>query len=221
MGNPFKSLEKSIKKSINRLGDEVKRGINKTGEDVRSGIRKRGEEVTGNLQSVSREVTDELESKADKFKHEIEDVAGKAIDELEDDVKETIEAIFSEMASAGFRKAVNVLKKAERIGETALGDASFGVDLSLISLNWNDIGGRVGEIRGKIEGLVDKPPKLTRSYILEVVKTVAPDQIGLSLDVKLAALVVTSDDLAVGFNFTVSLPAFLDASDELLDALGV
>ena len=197
--NPFTKIEREIKRGLNNLSDEVRGGIERVGQQTKG----------------------ELESAVILLKHEVEELSDKAIDELEDKVKEALEAIFAEITKEGFRKAVSVLRKAEQLGETALEDAAFELNLSLVSLSWSNIGGRVGSIREKIEGFVNSPPKLSRSYILDIVKVLAPDQISLSIDVKLAALVVTSDDLAAGFKFSVSLPAFLDASDEFLDAVGL
>ncbi len=243
MANPFKSIEREIKKGINRLGDQVKSGINKLGNEVESGVKKVGHEVesgvknAGNtvkhevesvgknavheVEALGKKSINELESEFKKATHEIEDVAEKAIDELEGEAKAVLNAIFAELTSQGFHRALKVLEKAERIGETALKDASFSFDVSAIGFAWNNIGGRVGEIRGKIDDLAKKTPKLSRAYIIECVNALAPDTISLSLDVKLAALIVTSDDVGVGFGFSISTPAFLEASDELLDAMGL
>ena len=243
MANPFKSIEREIKKGINRLGDQVKSGINKLGNEVESGVKKVGHEVesgvktAGNtvkhevesvgknavheVEALGKKSINELESEFKKATHKIEDVAEKAIDELEAEAKAVLNAIFAELTSQGFQKALKVLEKVERIGETALKDASFSVDISAIGFSWGNLGGRVGEIRGKIEELAKKTPKLSRAYIIECVDALAPDTISLSLDVKLAALIVTSDDVGVGFGFSISTPAFLEASDELLDAMGL
>ena len=230
--NPFKKIEGGIKKGINRLGDSVKSGINKLGNEVESGVKKVGYEVESGVKNVGNTVKHEvealgkksiheLESEFKKVTHGIEDVADKAIDELEAEAKAVLNAIFAELTSQGFQRALKVLEKAERLGETALKDASFSFDVSAIGFAWNNIGGRVGEIRGKIDDLARKTPKLSRAYIIECVNALAPDTISLSFDVKLAALIVTSDDVGIGFGFSVSTPAFLEASDELLDAMGL
>ena len=243
MANPFKSIEREIKKSINRLGDSVKSGINKLGNEIESKVKRVGNEVESSVKSAGNTVKhevegvgkkaaheveelgkksiNELESEFKKVTHGIEDVAEKAIDGLEAEAKAVLNAIFAELTSQGFQKALKVLEKAERIGETALADASFSVDISAIGFSWGNLGGRVGEIRSKIEELAKKTPKLSRAYVIECVNALAPDTISLSLDIKLAALIVTSDDVGVGFGFSISTPAFLEASDELLDAMGL
>ena len=243
MGNPFKSLENKIKKGINRFGDSVKSGINKLGNEVKSGVKKVGNEVesgvknAGNtikhevegvgkqaiheVEELGQKSINELQDEFKKFANQIEDLTETVIDELEDEVNEALEAIFARLAQEGLNTALKVLTKAERISETALKDASFSIDISAMGFSWNDIGGRVGAIREKVEGLIKKTPKLSRAYIIECVNALAPDTISLSLDVKLAALVITSDDVGFGFGFSISTPAFLEASDELLDAMGL
>ena len=232
IGNPFKKLEKEIKKGITRLGDSTKSSINKLGFDVRSGIDRVGKEARNSIATVGDKAEDEVRTAGSHLVHEleatgkrladdVEDVAEKAIDELEDDVKEALEAIFATMASEGLKRGVAVLEKAERIGETALTDASFSLDISAVGLEWGDIGGRITELREKVSAAARKPPKLTRAYVIQIIEALAPDRVSLSLDVKLAALVVTSDDIGVGFGFSVSTPAFLAASDEFFEAIGL
>ena len=38
-GNPFKGLEKSIKKGLNKLGDEIKSSIRKLGSEVEGKVK--------------------------------------------------------------------------------------------------------------------------------------------------------------------------------------
>ena len=52
MANPFKSIEREIKKGINRLGDQVKSGINKLGNEVESGVKKVGHEVESGVKNA-------------------------------------------------------------------------------------------------------------------------------------------------------------------------
>ena len=219
--NPFKKLEREIKKGLNRLGDTIKHDVNKIGNEIKHDVNKIGNEIKHDVTAVAHKAESELSHAATQIKHEIEDISEKALDELEHDAKAVIEALFRELTKKGLRTGVNILKKAERLSETALKDAGFEVDISAVVLVWNDIGGRATDIRQKVESLLQKPPHLSRHYILEVIKAVAPDQVGLSLDVKLAALIVTSDDVGASFRFWVSTPAFLDASDEFFEAIGL
>lgn len=242
-GNPFKSLEKEIKKGLEKLGNSIKDGLKRVGREIESnlkkvasklesGIKDVAHQCESGIKSVANKAEDEIKdfahdaeeavkSVAEDVKGEIEEVADKAIDELEEEAQEVLNKIFEGITKESLSTALEVAKKAEHITETALTDASFGIDVSIVGFGWNDIGGRMGSIREKIEALIEKKPEISREYILQCIKTLAPDTISFSIDVNLAALVVTSEAVGVGFNFSISTPAFLDAADELLDAIGL
>ena len=97
-----------------------------------------GKNAVHEVEALGKKSINELESEFKKVTHEIEDVAEKAIDELEAETKAVLNAIFAELTSQGFQKALKVLEKAERIGETALKDASFSVDISAIGFSWGN-----------------------------------------------------------------------------------
>ena len=69
MANPFKSIEREIKKGINRLGDQVKSGINKLGNEVESGVKKVGHEVESGVKTAP----------GNTVKHEVESVGKNAV----------------------------------------------------------------------------------------------------------------------------------------------
>lgn len=247
IGNPFKSIEKKIRKGIEDLGNSVTRKVNDTGKSVLRNVNSSGErvmevirnsksEAERSIQAVGKNVANEVEDKIEAagtvalseiqqtsahLAQQIEDLTEKAIDELEGEVREELEALFAAAATKGLDTGLAVIKKAERLGETALQDASIGIGLSAVGLGWNNLGGRITAIREKVEGAIKKKPELSRQYIIEVINAVAPDTVSVALDVKLAALVVTSDIVGVDFNLTLSTPAFLEAADDLLTEIGL
>ena len=232
MGNPFKSIEKKIKRSIESLGNSVKDSIKRLGRDVEGNVRKVGSTVESGVKNVGHQAEDavkhvahdaesHIKLKADELKRDIDEFTDKAIEELEDEAQEVLNKIFKAITDEALDTALEVAIKAEKITETALADASFGIDISVVGFGWNDIGGRMGDIRHKIEELQKKKPKISREYVIECINTLAPDTISFSIDVNLAALVLTSEAVGVGFSFSLNTQSFLEASDELLDAIGL
>lgn len=232
IGNPFKNVEKKIRKGIEDLGKSTRDGIWRLGRDTEGKIRGVGGQVEGNVKSLGHQVEDgvkrvadeaehNIKSAADELKNEIDEYTDKAIEELEDEAQEVLNKIFESITKESLETALEVAKKAESITETALADASFGIDISVVGFGWSDVGGRMGDIRHKIEGLIKEKPEISRDYIIQCINMLAPDTVSFSIDVQLAALVVSSEAVGVGFNFTLNTQSFLAAADELLEAIGL
>lgn len=241
--NPFKSIENEIKRGFSKLGDEIKGSINKTGNDIKHNLSKAGKDIehsvnaagdtvkkevlsVGNkaihdIEGLSMDATHDIKNIGDKIKHDVEDLSEKAIDELEDKVKEGLESLFQEVARTGLKRGVSILKNAEKIGKDALKDSRVEVSMSFLVLAWDDIGDRAGTIRKNIESIAETKPRLSRSYIMDVINRLSPDEIALDINIKLAALIVTSDDLAAGFKLIVPRESFIKSSDGFLEAVGL
>ena len=119
IGNPFKSIERSIKRGINSLGDDVKRGVNSLGNDVKNGVRSAGNSVKGEVvkagQAMEREIeeaaatvkrhtVDEIEALAKKAKTEIEDLAEEAEDRAEEAIQMVLRELQKALTAEGLRK---------------------------------------------------------------------------------------------------------------------
>ena len=120
-----------------------------------------------------------------------------------------------------FKKALDTIDMLDTLGEEALKDASFSLNLSIIGLQWSDLGGRLGSVRSSIVQFIEVPQELNSKYLENCLKAVSPDQVGLSVDFQLAALVVTSEAAGGGFGLTLNRDSFLKAAGRLFSVIGL
>ena len=207
IGNPFKSIEKKIKKGLESLGNSIRGNLNKFGHEIEGNLKKTGSSVEGGFKKLGHEIEDGLK----KVGHECEGNLKKAAFEIEDTFKEKLPDLFhealtkivEEIEKGALHKAVDIIQVAAPSSmELKLGPMSMTVE----------------DIKDKIDTLQewsDNPPT-GHGDIKEMVETLAPSSCSLEISVSLAALFVQSDSLEFGVTLTYTTEQFLESLEDLV-----
>ena len=237
MTNPFKSLEREIKKGINRLGDQIKDGLRSLGREIESGLRRAGNEVEGKLKSAGNEI----ESGFKKAGNEVEAGLRQAGKEIEDDLtkklpdlaEEIIEDVIDELAKAVTKEGLTVMRSVVKESKTKLDQwrtteyseeiDKIGVDIQLgpVTLAYANFYNRADLLSDSLNTWINEPPTLRRKPIMDLIEALAPDSVNMGVDFEFA-LVIGSDSLGVGISLS-SIPTkiFMLIGDDILKELGV
>ena len=211
------------------VGKDIGHKVEHGAKDIGHKIEHAGKDVGHALDNVSHQALHAAEHEAKKVVNTalsaagmgIEQLAEVAYHELEKEIQEALDRLFQATTRKIFKQALNSLNTLEGIGESALKDTNLSLNLSILGLEWNDLGGRIKDCRTQLTQAIDVPPVLSRHYLTDIAKIVTPDRVGLSVDFQLAALVVTSSAVGGSFGVSVSRDAFLTASDKLLKMIGI
>ena len=246
IGNPFKSIERSIKRGINSLGDDVKRGVNSVGNDVKNGVRSAGNSVKSEVvkaghaiereieeaaTTVKRHTVDEIEALAKKAKTEIEDLAEEAEDRAEEAIQMVLRELQKALTAEGLRKIRGIVHAAHRklnsirssqpeyIGYV---DAQgFKLKLGPATLVYENFYARAEALSSALDRFVNEPPTFRRGPIIDLINGLAPTSVDLGISVELS-FVVGSNELGFGGELpAIPMALVTHIADDILEEIGV
>ena len=247
--NPFKSIEKSIKKGFNKLGDDIRRsfkklggeiegGIKRTGgkidrsikrvgQEVEGGVKKAGREIEGGLKSTGKKIEGDLNKAGNQIKKDFEKLPKQVEKLAQDALQEIGKAItkqgLTKMRNAA-RRAMEEMQRLEK-SKPALVDAinacGFEISIGPLTLEYAGFYARSEELVTCLDSFVSKPPAFRRKDILGLIEAIGPTSMDFGASVELA-LVVGSKELGVGGKLkSVPLKLGTELADILLEKLGV
>ena len=218
-GNPFKGLEKSIKKGLNKLGDEIKSGIRKAGSEVEGKVKYVGRKAEDSLKKVEHEAEDKLKSFGDDIEDKLEKTATETFETIEDAAEEAFETIKEEALEA----AQAALKAASSETLNKVVDAAQVLMPSEVDLSLGPFGLAISNVSERINVLQKwaKNPPSSKNDIREIILEVMPSSVSIELSFSLAFLVVQSDSLEFGVTSVYETEDFLNKMDDLLAHWGI
>ena len=207
--NPFK--KSSWKKLGNKL-DPKKNGVSKK-FDKAFNPKKNG------VKKTFDKVGDELDPK--NVERQLKKVGQKIIDEIANAIlKEGLKKTHSAVSSA--KREMDKLKKKKPKLVDAIDGLGYTLQIGPIHMSYNSFYTKATGIQRALSDLTKKKLRLRRRTILDIVDALAPDSINIGLDIDLAALVVSSDAVSVGFSLdSISTDLFLEIGDIILEKIGV
>ena len=219
MANPFKSIEKKIKKGIESLGNEVMGKIRRVGSQVEDGIKSVGRKAESEvkdvahhaesgIKSVAHDAEETLEKAAKDAKDDIEDFAEEVCEEAKEAATAAAQAALAEMAAGGLNKVVDACQ--------VLIPSSISLSLGPFVLAIDDLTSRIDTL----QRWASKPPS-TRHEIRAIIEEIAPTSVSINISFSLAFLVVQTDSLEFGIESTYETADFLDKFDALLAHYGI
>ena len=206
--NPFKDIEKKIKRAIESLGNSVKSSINSLGNEVKHGVRSVANQAERELTNAAHQAENELKSVFNKLEDELEDTAEAILEAAKDEALSLARAAMREISRGAINKVVDAAQVA----------VPTTVDLSL-----GPIGLSLGDMTGRIDTLQrwSKKPPSSKKDIREIIIELAPTNVSINLSVSLAFLFVQTDSLAFGVISTYATEDFLNKMDEILGRFGI
>ena len=219
ISNPFKSIEKKIKRGIESLGNDIKRGINNLGNEVKGSINKAGNDVKNGIHEVASQAENQVKNAA----HDVESQLKSSFEELEDELEEAAKDAFEAVKDEAMELAQAAMKE---ISKGALNKAVDAIQIVVpksISLGLGPIGLEIGDINDKIDTFqkwASNPPS-TKNDIRAIVEQIAPSSVSITISIGLAFLVVQSESLELEVGATYETSDFLDNLDVLLGHWGI
>ena len=219
MKNPFKSMEKKIKKGIESLGNEVMGKIRRVGSQVEDSVKGVGRKVEGEvkdvahhaesgIKSVAHDAEETLEKTAKDAKDDIEEFAEEAWEETKEAATEAAQAALAEMSKGALNKVVDAMQ--------ILMPSSVNLSLGPFVLAIDDVTKRIDVL----QRWASKPPS-TKNDIRAIIEELAPSSVSINLSFSLAFLVVQTDSLEFGVEPTYETSDFLDKFEVLLEHYGI
>lgn len=208
MSNPFKSLEKKIKRSIEKLGGDIKWQINKLGDDVKGGVKWTGEQAEKHLKEAGAHAESTLRSTFEELEDELEEAGEQAFELAKKEATEAAQAAMKEISKGALNKAVDTIQIV----------APTSIDLKL-----GPIGLSIGNLTERVDTLqkwASNPPS-GREHVRAIIEEVAPTSVSIELSISLAFLLVQTDSLEFGVTSTYETADFLDKMDAILDNFGI
>ncbi len=217
--NPFKGVEKSIKKGLNKLGDEIKSGIRKVGSEVEGRVKWVGRKAEESVRKVEHEVEDKLKDTAHDLTEGLEKKGSELLDTVEDAAEEAFEAVKDEAMVA----AQAALKAASSEALNKVVDAAQVLMPTEVDLSLGPFGLAIGDVSQRIDVLQKwaKNPPSSKSDIRDIILEVMPTSVSIELSFSLAFLVVQSDSLEFGVTSVYETEDFLNKMDDLLAHWGI
>jgi len=201
----FSGIEKDIKKGISKLGDSVKHEVQILGKEAKHEVEK-----------LAVEAQHELSKAADNAEMEVTHLAKQAAQDVEHAAKEAKagleEGFHAAMAEALKAVSRGALHKALTVAKTLTPD-QMGLSLGPVSMAVEDVDQRIDVL----EKWTHNPPTDTH-HIKELIREIAPTSVSVQIDVQVAALIVTTDDLSIGFSATWTTEGFLQSFDDIMAA---
>ena len=219
MANPFKSIEKKIKKGIESLGNEVMGKIRRVGSQVEDSVKGVGRKVEGEvkdvahhaesgIKSVAHDAEETLEKTAKDAKEDIEEFAEEAWEEAKEAATEAAQAALAEMSKGALNKVVDAMQ--------ILMPSAVNLSLGPFVLAIDDVTKRIDVL----QRWASKPPS-TKNDIRAIIEEVAPSSVSINISFSLAFLVVQTDSLEFGVESTYETNDFLDKFEDLLAHYGI
>ena len=251
LGNPFKKLEREIKKGINRLGDQVKGQINKLGNDVKGQVNSVGNQVKGQVNSVGnqvesglRDVGQEMEKGLNATGETVEQNLkniGKEIEEdfteelpelLEEELKKAIATLAEAVTKGGLKKVRSVvhtthgklaeLEKNKPELVDEINNLGGYIEIGPVKLNYEGFYTRMEQVSGVLDTYINNPPKFRRKPLLDMILALGPTSVDMGLSIQVMALVVGSKEIGIGGGIgDIRLKLFTELGDIVLEKIGV
>ena len=208
MANPFKSIEKKIKRSIESLGNDVKRAIKSTGDEVRGSVEWAGNNAKKSINDLAHKAEADIKKVADDLEDDLEEAAETALKEAKDAATAAARAALAEISAGALNKVVDAMQiLMPSATSLSLGPFVLAID------DWTD---RVDTL----QKWASKPPS-TKNDIRAIIEEIAPSSVSINLSFSLAFLVVQTDSLEFGVENTYETADFLDKFDALLSHYGI
>ena len=208
MKNPFKSMEKKIKKGIESLGNEVMGKIRRLGTQVEDGVKDVGRKAESEIKSTAHDAEDALSKAAKDAKDEVEDFAELAIEEAKEAATEAAQAMLAELSKGALTRVVDAAQ--------ILMPSGVSLSLGPFVLAIDDITNRINTL----QKWANKPPS-TKNDIRAIIEELTPTSVSINLSFSLAFLVVQTDSLEFGIESTYETSDFLDKFEDLLEHYGI
>ena len=208
MANPFKSIEKKIKRGIENLGKEVMSKIRRVGSQVEGEVKDVARHAESGIKSVAHDAEESLEKCAKDAKDDMEEFAEEAWDEAKEAATEAAQAALAEMSKGALNKVVDATQ--------VLMPSSVNLSLGPFVLAIDDVTKRIDVL----QRWASKPPS-TKNDIRAIIEEVAPSSVSINLSFSLAFLVVQTDSLEFGIESTYETADFLDKFEVLLAHYGI
>ena len=222
---------KEAKKWINKIKNEGDRAVNT--------VKNESNKAVNTVKNEGNKAVNTVKNEANKAKKEIEATAkqaekfvGQIPKELESALGKFVDELAKALSKKGLQAARDLVREAkdemdswqilsqEEMDE--IDELGFDVGLGPITLGYAGFYSRADDLITALDSFVNKPPAFRRSQIIPLVNALAPTTIDLGIDIKLAALVATSDALSVGFKLKEIRPRlFTRLGDRALKAMGV
>ena len=225
-GKVKRGVEKGAKQSVKEVGNIGMDVI----DDVKD-LAKQAKELKKRMDWAGRQITEwrdetlpEMNKKLDDIPKQIENKAEKVFD----DWLKKLEKAFTKEGLKFVQKMVRAAKEGvddfeeddpELVAELNAWSPTIGI--GPVDMTWSGFIDRADTIIEKLDGYINKPPKLRRKDIFDLFEALGPTSIDPGFDVR-AALGASSSALEIRYkNGAVSLKLFRILADKIFDALGV
>ena len=219
ISNPFKSIEKKIKRGIESLGNDIKRGINNLGNEVKGSINKAGNDVKNGIHEVASQAENQVKNAA----HDVESQLKSSFEELEDELEEAAKDAFEAVKDEAMELAQAAMKEISKGALNKAVDAIQVIAPTEIDLKLGPFGLAIGDVANRVDVLqkwASSPPS-TKNDIKEIITELAPTAVSIELSFSLALLFVQSDSLEFGVSAIYETEDFLNNLDQLLSHWGI
>ena len=207
-GNPFKGLEKEIKKGLNKLGDSIKSSIKKVGREVEGNVKSVAHRAEDTLKGVAHEAEESLENAVKNAKEEIEEFGEEAWEEMKKAANEAAHELMEEFQKGLLNKLVDGL-------QIALPTAT-NLKLGPFVLGISDWTQRINVL----QKWASNPPT-SRGDLRAIIEELAPSSVTIVMSASVAFVVIQTDSLEFGVENTYETVDFLDKFDDLLAHYGI
>ena len=249
--NPFskKSWKKAgdkIEHTAKKAGDAIEGTAKDAGKEIDK-LAKQAEEcgmsAIDDIKNLAGKTKKEIEGTANKVKKDIERCADNAKKDIQKEVKnldqkaqDAMEAALSNLGKIltkeGLKQVRRMVKETHNALEklendkpgliNAINELGGKVEIGPLTLSYANFYERTELVVGVLDIYINKPPKLRRKPILDMVRALGPDSIDTGISVQAVALVVGSKELGVGGGINdISLDLFIELGDVILEAMGV
>ena len=219
MANPFKSIEKKIKKGIESLGNEVMGKIRRLGGQVEDSVKGVGRKVEGEvkdvahhaesgIKSVAHDAEETLEKAAKDAKEDIEEFAEEAWEEMKESANAAAQALMEEFQKGLLNKLVDGL-------QIAL-PTSTNLKLGPFVLGISDWTKRINVL----QRWASKPPS-SSSDLRYFIEELTPSSVTIVMSASVAFVVIQTDSLEFGVENTYETADLLDKFEDLLAHYGI
>ena len=208
MANPFKSIEKKIRKGIESLGNEVMSKIRKVGSQVEGNVKSVGHQVESGVKDVGHDAEEAIEKVAKDAKEDIEEFAEETWEEMKESANEAAHALMEEFQKGLLNKLVDGLQVAM--------PTSTNLKLGPFVLGISDWTHRINVL----QRWASNPPS-SRNDLRAIIEELTPSSVTIVMSASVAFVVIQTDSLEFGVENTYETADFLDKFDTLLAHYGI
>ena len=188
-----------IENGINHIKDDALHGIQSVANDARHGVEQTAQNAQHGIEQVVGNAEHQIEQAVNAAAHEIEQKAQQAAHEAAHLAKEGVAEAAKLAEQEALKKALDKARTLEQLGEAVLEEVAFGFSLSIIAVDYENVGDRIKSIRETLEHYVGNHPDTTVDSIFTFVEAFSPDFVTISV----SGEIFTN---ALGGSFYVKLP---------------